>query len=200
MRVGRRVGARTLSALGCKNTPTRVGVFSLLNGHQGVRFRAKKTQLGRVEGFSPESQGQNLALTVMYVPCSLESGVQRIATKRHEPSKSIEVSGIGEFHEFRYIIKKFTFQSLARYQGWPVQLSCWHQVSLAVLMPAPSVSVFQGQHVHARWLMRSAALELHFFGEAFDFQYVYQNELSCEPHFRTCCLRILVYLVIYDSG
>ena len=36
-----------------------------------VRFRAKREQLERFEGLSPESQGQNLSLTVSYVPCSL---------------------------------------------------------------------------------------------------------------------------------
>ena len=46
--------------------------------HQGslfvvYRFRAKTKQLETVEGLLPESQGQNLALTVLYVPYSLDS-------------------------------------------------------------------------------------------------------------------------------
>ena len=41
-----------------------------------ARFRAKREQLERFyEGLVPESQGQNLALTVLYVPCSLDSGL-----------------------------------------------------------------------------------------------------------------------------
>ena len=35
------------------------------------RFRAKREHLGRVQGLLPESQGHNLALTVLYVPYSL---------------------------------------------------------------------------------------------------------------------------------
>ena len=38
------------------------------------RFRAKKEQPKRFEGLSPDSHGHNLALTVLYVPCSLDSG------------------------------------------------------------------------------------------------------------------------------
>ena len=38
------------------------------------RFRAKRTQLQRVEGFLPASQSQNLALTVLHVPYSRDSG------------------------------------------------------------------------------------------------------------------------------
>ena len=38
------------------------------------RFRAKREQLKRVQGLLPERSGQNLALTVLYVPYSLDSG------------------------------------------------------------------------------------------------------------------------------
>ena len=38
------------------------------------RFRAKREQLEILEGISPESRGQDLALTVLYVPSSLDSG------------------------------------------------------------------------------------------------------------------------------
>ena len=37
------------------------------------RFRAKREHRKRVHGFLPESQGQNLVLTVLYVPYSLDS-------------------------------------------------------------------------------------------------------------------------------
>ena len=40
-----------------------------------VRFRAKREQLERVHGLLPESQGQNLALTVLYVLWSRDSGL-----------------------------------------------------------------------------------------------------------------------------
>ena len=35
--------------------------------HEQPFYRAKREQLGRVEGLSPESQGQNLILTVLFV-------------------------------------------------------------------------------------------------------------------------------------
>ena len=41
-----------------------------------VRVRAKRAQLHRFQGLLPESQGHNLALTVLYVPYSLISGTQ----------------------------------------------------------------------------------------------------------------------------
>ena len=39
-----------------------------------TRFRAKREQLERFYGLQPESQGQNLAVPVLYVPRSLDSG------------------------------------------------------------------------------------------------------------------------------
>ena len=39
-----------------------------------ARFRAKREQLRKFTGLSPESQGQNLALTVLCVLYSLNSG------------------------------------------------------------------------------------------------------------------------------
>jgi len=39
------------------------------------RFRAKREQLETFYGLLPESQGQNLALTVLCVPCSLDRGL-----------------------------------------------------------------------------------------------------------------------------
>ena len=40
-----------------------------------ARYRAKKKPLERLEGFLPESQGQNLDLTVFYMPHPFDSGV-----------------------------------------------------------------------------------------------------------------------------
>ena len=44
--------------------------------------RAKMEHLTRYSGLEPESEGQNLALAVLYGPCSLDSGkgflVQRL--------------------------------------------------------------------------------------------------------------------------
>ena len=39
------------------------------------RVRAKREHLQIFHGFLPESQGQNLALTVLYVPYSLDRGI-----------------------------------------------------------------------------------------------------------------------------
>jgi len=49
--------------------PARIQVTSPADG-----CRAKKEQLRRIEGLPPESQGQNLALTVLHVPYLLDSG------------------------------------------------------------------------------------------------------------------------------
>ena len=38
-----------------------------------VRFQAKRAHHARFQGIRPESQGQNLALTVLYMPYSLDS-------------------------------------------------------------------------------------------------------------------------------
>ena len=46
------------------------GVF----GFAAERCRARREHLTRVEGLAPESQGWNLALTVLCVPYSLDSG------------------------------------------------------------------------------------------------------------------------------
>jgi len=39
------------------------------------RFRAKRELLETCEGLFPGSQGRNLAVTVLYVPSSLDSGL-----------------------------------------------------------------------------------------------------------------------------
>ena len=41
----------------------------------GIRFRAKGEHVKRVCGLLSESQGQKMALTVLYVPNSLDSGL-----------------------------------------------------------------------------------------------------------------------------
>ena len=41
------------------------------------RCRTKREPLQRFYGLSPESQGQSLALTVVYVPYSLDSGYKK---------------------------------------------------------------------------------------------------------------------------
>ena len=51
----------------CQHTPP-----SPLNPRFPVRFRAKREQLKRCQGLHPESQGQNLALTALCVPYSLD--------------------------------------------------------------------------------------------------------------------------------
>ena len=43
-----------------------------MNG--GYRFQGNRGQLERFYGLLPENQGQNLAVTVLYVPYSLDSG------------------------------------------------------------------------------------------------------------------------------
>ena len=55
------------------------------------RFRAKRENLIRVEGLFPESHGQNLAVTVLRVPCSLDS-------ERPTPGTALPRSA-GEFPE-----------------------------------------------------------------------------------------------------
>ena len=51
-----------------RNTPAGARDFK-------VRVRAKREQLERVHGLLPEGQGQNLALTALYVLCSHDSGL-----------------------------------------------------------------------------------------------------------------------------
>jgi hypothetical protein len=51
-------------------SPPRPACFEGAPPH---RFRAKREQLKRFEGLLPESQGQNMVLTVLYVPGLLDS-------------------------------------------------------------------------------------------------------------------------------
>ena len=46
-----------------------------------ARSRGKRGQLRMVYALLPESQGHNLALAVLYVPCSLDSGARKRAAK-----------------------------------------------------------------------------------------------------------------------
>ena len=54
---------------GFVNDP-HVNNVSASNNHI-VRFRTKREQLKSFQGLVSESQGQNMALTVLYVPCSV---------------------------------------------------------------------------------------------------------------------------------
>ena len=68
-----------------------VRVRSWLGGSQ-VRYPAKKQQLKRLEGLVPAGRGQNLALTVLYVHYSLDSGLAKWAsgpTNSHVQAKSM---------------------------------------------------------------------------------------------------------------
>ena len=49
-------------------------VYTAVSSHTRDHFRAKREQLKRFEGPSPEKQGQNLDLTVLFVPSLLDSG------------------------------------------------------------------------------------------------------------------------------
>ena len=51
----------------------------------GFRCRAKREQLKRVLRLLPEGRGQNLALTVLYVPRSLDSGTHTQVSARRPP-------------------------------------------------------------------------------------------------------------------
>jgi hypothetical protein len=50
---------------------------------RGRRFEANREQVEKHQGLSPGSQGQNVALTVLYVPYSLESGVDAAPNSMH---------------------------------------------------------------------------------------------------------------------
>jgi len=52
------------------------------------RFRSKRQPLKRFKGLLPESQGQSLTLTVLYVPYSLDIGVWTTYTAGYEGSFS----------------------------------------------------------------------------------------------------------------
>jgi len=51
------------------------GLLGGMRRPPGDLFCAKREQLKRLQGLLPESQGQNLALTVLYVPSSLHNGL-----------------------------------------------------------------------------------------------------------------------------
>ena len=52
------------------------------------RFRAEREQLETFEALLPKSQGQNLALTVLYVPYSLDA--RQLRHRYHLNLKTIE--------------------------------------------------------------------------------------------------------------
>ena len=56
------------------------------------RFRARREQLNCFEGLSAESQGQNLALAVLSVPCLLDSGVMQwyLDHKKQCPARTLQ--------------------------------------------------------------------------------------------------------------
>jgi len=52
--------------------------YAGLSWIQRNRFRAKRELLDRFSGLLPESQGQNLPVTVLYVPYSLDRRITRV--------------------------------------------------------------------------------------------------------------------------
>ena len=59
----------------CRRKATKIVPY----GVRDRRFRAKGKQLKTLEGLEPQRQGQNLALTVLRLPYSLDSGLGEIA-------------------------------------------------------------------------------------------------------------------------
>ena len=65
--------------------PRRIGIGASrrwTRGLFGCRCRADRKQLTTFYGVLSESQGQNLAMIVVYVPCSLDSSVWSVRTGR----------------------------------------------------------------------------------------------------------------------
>ena len=60
-----------LTALACAAANAAAG-----SGHASDRCRAKSQQLERFETLLPESQGQYLALTILFLPSSLDIGIR----------------------------------------------------------------------------------------------------------------------------
>ena len=63
--------SKTFDVVPCRPASKRLRELS---GGGHLRFRAKREHLERLQGLEPGSQVPNLALTVLYVPCSLDSG------------------------------------------------------------------------------------------------------------------------------
>ena len=75
--------------------PRRVGVLFTANG--GAPLPSKEGTPSTFQGLSPESQGQNLALTVVYVPYSLDSGLwQTAAGSTAVGGKTHDATGVGK--------------------------------------------------------------------------------------------------------
>jgi len=53
-----------------------------------LRFRAKREHLKMCQGLSPESQRHNLALTLLFVPYSFESGIESVSDTEPRPTYS----------------------------------------------------------------------------------------------------------------
>ena len=77
------------------------GPFEMASRHPCVlvfaeaRFPAKREQTKRLSGLLPESRGQNLALTVFCVPCSLDSGMVRVRSNAPATVLSMWLDFIG---------------------------------------------------------------------------------------------------------
>ena len=59
-------------------SPT-IGPYPRRYGHVRAHFQARREQLLKHEELSPESQGRNLALTVLDAPDSLDGGPKLVA-------------------------------------------------------------------------------------------------------------------------
>ena len=57
--------------------------------YEHLRFQAKSEHIERVPGLLPESQGQNVALTVLCVPYSLDNGMWQSAHLWQEARVSV---------------------------------------------------------------------------------------------------------------
>ena len=66
---------RHISHTGTPSITSHTHKLRTNHGHAEVRFRAKREQPGR----SPESQGYNLVVIVLYVPCARDNGNPHVA-------------------------------------------------------------------------------------------------------------------------
>ena len=62
-----------------KNHPKE---WPMAGGRQACCVQAKRKHIQRFQGILPESQDQNLAVTVLYAPSSLDSGLRRCSSLR----------------------------------------------------------------------------------------------------------------------
>ena len=73
----------------CRITEASAG--EVLHGVHGYRFRAKRGKLKMFEGLLPESQRQNLAVSAIYVPYSLDGG-PHYTTHPSDSKKVIQIN------------------------------------------------------------------------------------------------------------